>query len=386
MSEHLLDTGELDQLAQLDAPYCVSIYMPTHPKWPESEQDPVRFGNLVSEAEERLLAGGLDKREVQQLLAPTEALREDQSFWRHGTQGLAYYLHDGGDAAFRLLDAPGRLVTVSESFHLKPAIPTAQKNRTYYVLALSQGAARLVECTPTSASKMDVPDMPDSLDHAIGYEGRESRIQFHTGTAGNGGDRRAMYHGHGKGADQKLEHLRKYLNQVQKSITRKLAGEGAPLILAGVDYVRSQYSELNDYAHMLSDGLSGNPEEMSEKDLQEAGWELVEPRFRVQEQEDLEAYARSAGTGRASSELVECLTGAHRGRVRALFVDRDAHRWGNYRLSTGDVEMHDSRQPGDRDLLNLAALLTLRMGGRVHAMESERLPAQTPIAALFRFE
>jgi hypothetical protein len=36
---------------------CVSLFMPAHRAGRETEQDPIRFGNLLSEAEQRLLCG-----------------------------------------------------------------------------------------------------------------------------------------------------------------------------------------------------------------------------------------------------------------------------------------------------------------------------------------
>jgi len=47
---------------------CVSLYMPTHRAGRETEQDPIRYKNLLREAEERLMANGLRSPEVQEML------------------------------------------------------------------------------------------------------------------------------------------------------------------------------------------------------------------------------------------------------------------------------------------------------------------------------
>jgi len=47
---------------------CVSLYMPTHRAGRETEQDPIRYKDLLREAEERLMANGLRSPEVQEML------------------------------------------------------------------------------------------------------------------------------------------------------------------------------------------------------------------------------------------------------------------------------------------------------------------------------
>jgi hypothetical protein len=53
---------------------CVSIFTPTHRAGTETQQDPIRFKNLLREAEERLLASGLGTPEAHELLKPAQRL------------------------------------------------------------------------------------------------------------------------------------------------------------------------------------------------------------------------------------------------------------------------------------------------------------------------
>lgn len=50
----LISREEIKTLIEEPKGNCVSIYMPTHPGGPEVRQDPIRFKNLVKEAETRL--------------------------------------------------------------------------------------------------------------------------------------------------------------------------------------------------------------------------------------------------------------------------------------------------------------------------------------------
>ena len=76
---------------------------------------------------------------------------------------------------------------------------------------------------------------------------------------------------------------------------------------------------------------------------------------------------------------------AYQGRVETLFVTIGLQQWGKYHTETGEVEIHDSRQTGDRSLQNLAAIQTLLKNGSVYVVESREAPVHTPLAALLRY-
>src|SRR5690606_25677567 len=88
--EEFMDTLIKDYpglLGKRDAP-CVSLYQPTHRHHPDAEQDPIRFGNLTKEIEERLLRQH-PAREVASIMEPFRALADDRNFWNHALDGLA---------------------------------------------------------------------------------------------------------------------------------------------------------------------------------------------------------------------------------------------------------------------------------------------------------
>src|SRR5690606_15692162 len=85
---HSLDKDYPQQLlAPRDGP-CLSLYQPTHRAFPERQQDPIRFRNLLKELEQSLLKR-YPGRDVEPLLAPLRELAEDAEFWNHPADGLA---------------------------------------------------------------------------------------------------------------------------------------------------------------------------------------------------------------------------------------------------------------------------------------------------------
>ncbi|MDV7395468.1 hypothetical protein RZS08_29040, partial [Arthrospira platensis SPKY1] len=94
--------SELRALAETGNGWHVSLYMPVHPLGYEAQQNPVRLKNLLSQAEEQLVTGGMRRPEALELLAPAERLLTDGWFWRYQSEGLAIFCSQGLFRRFRL--------------------------------------------------------------------------------------------------------------------------------------------------------------------------------------------------------------------------------------------------------------------------------------------
>jgi hypothetical protein len=120
-------------------------------------------------------------------------------------------------------------------------------------------------------------------------------------------------------------------------------------------------------------------------ELQAQAWMVVEPHFQQAQAEVLSLYHRLAGTGRTSNELREILPAASHGRVEYLFVAIGVQQWGALDPHTDTLQAHQEAQPGDEDLLDLAARLTLSNSGTVYALEPGAVPGDAALAAIFRY-
>jgi hypothetical protein len=80
LAMNVLNRKGLEGLVENRKGPCVSIFMPTHRKGPETQQDPIRLKNLLKEAEQQLVELELRPTEARELLAPAAALMEDADF------------------------------------------------------------------------------------------------------------------------------------------------------------------------------------------------------------------------------------------------------------------------------------------------------------------
>ena len=275
-----LTIDQLQALARQTQNPSVSIFMPTHRAGPDTQQDPIRFRNLLREAERLLLDRGMGPRGVGELLRRAHDLLEDSSFWRHQYDGLAVYVAAGDFHAFRLPFGVDELAAVARSYYVKPLLPLFTNNGHFYVLAISQNEVRLFEGTRHSIGQIDLPEgTPQSLDDALPYDDLEKQLQFHTGTP-QGGARSAMFHGHDAGDEGQKVRIERYFNLVDASLREMLQAQRAPLVLAGVDYLLPLYRKVSEYGQIATDGITGSAERMRAEELHEQAWRIVEPYFR----------------------------------------------------------------------------------------------------------
>ncbi|HBL11950.1 MAG TPA: hypothetical protein DD379_11175, partial [Cyanobacteria bacterium UBA11162] len=205
----ILSIDEVKTLVEQPKGLCVSIYMPIYRVGAEIQQNPVRFKNLMREAEEKLVENGLSNKEALELLQPAkDKIDSDENFWQQPNDGLAIFLADGIFHYYRLPLSFDELVVVTDHFHLKPLLPLLTEDGRFYILGLSQQDIRLFECTRYSVSEVELPDVPKSIDEALLYDETAKDGQFRISTSKGGTNNPFQHAGsfHGQGSPDQDKH------------------------------------------------------------------------------------------------------------------------------------------------------------------------------------
>lgn len=372
---------DLHTLWNHPSPPCISIFLPTHRKGADTQADPIRLKNLVRAAEERLAALGQRDSEARALLAPILGLVADQGFWKGQAEGLAVFRSPERFLHFTLMRPPVERVVVAGRFHTRPLLPCLAENAPAYVLAVSLNSVRLLRVTAHDADVLPLGDAPASLEAFLRFEEAQQDFQYRQG--GQGG----AVSGGGPQKDRKDEQ-RRYLRAIDKALATHLNDSPAPLVFAGVDALFALYREVSGRAQLVAQPLSGNPEHLAPEALRDRALELLRPLREAELEQAAADYRRLAGTGRTAAALAQVLPAAEAGRVERLLLQPDVERWGRFGTENGRVAVHPDALPGDDELLDLAAALTLRGGGAVLPLPAE-LTAQPEladgVAALLRY-
>jgi len=382
----LVTRDELLRLMEEHDGLCVSIYMPTHPIGSQNEGDPIRLKNLLRAAEDDLVAAGMRAPEARQLLEPAQKLLTEGPFWLHTSNGLALFLSKAGMTAYRVPLELQELAVVTDRFHLKPLLAMLTGDGRFYLLALSQKAIRLFEGTRFSIRELDLEGIPGNIYEALRWDDPEKQLQHRVSEmGGKGGPKTVVFHGHASWVDESKTNILRYCNKIDKALSPFFADESAPLVLAGVDYLHPLYREANTYRYLLEDGVIGNPDDLSAKQLHELAWAIVEPHFLKEQELAVECYQQSKGTGLTTDRIEEAAPAAYDGRIDTLFVPLGVRRWGSFDPESRQVVLHEERMPDDEDLMDYTAVMTLSRRGAVYVVEPAEIPDQKEMAALFRY-
>ncbi len=381
-----LSIEELKELVEQPQGLCVSIYMPTVQLGSETQQNAVRFKNLIRQAEAKLAAYELPVPDTSEFLQPAIDLDNDE-FWQHQDAGLALFISEG---FFRFYCVPIEmieLVVVSNRFHLKPLIPLLGGDDRFYILTLGQRNLRLLEANRYGISReIEIEGLPKDMDDALQYdETAKDQQRRMEGGAGRAGLQGGSYHGQGADRENVKEDLLQYFHLVDQALHEFFRNRRAPLILAGVSYLLPIYQEANTYNFIVEEGIQHNVKEQTAQELYAEAWAIVEPQFKANQQKALDYYHESIANGKGSNNLNEVIQGAFYGRVEQLFVPVGVQKWGCFNPDSMELTMHNEAQLGDEDLLNAAVIQTILHGGTVYAVEPEAVPDQTPVAAVFRY-
>jgi hypothetical protein len=274
-------------------------------------------------------------------------------------------------------------VAVADRFYIKPLLPLLLNDARFYVLALSQKTVRLLECTRDRAERAELPEVPQGIDEAL-PERPAPQLQRHT--LPMDGREATRFHGHGVGTDDvDVTNVRRYFQRVEDGVQQRLKNDRAPLILCCVEYLAPIYKEVSTYRHIMDQIVAGNPDGLRDEELHQKARPIADAYFEEARDKAAAEYHEGIAKGRAANGLEEVLTAAFQGRIATLFVPVGVRRWGRFDFDHLALEQHDDEQPGDDELLDLAAAETLRHDGKVYGVKPEEIPGRQVLAAVYRY-
>lgn len=382
-----LNLETIEALLEQREGWCVSIYMPTHRAGKEIREDPIRLKNRITEAEEQLEKAGVDSTKIRQLC---EAARErcdfdeeaNREFWRHQTDGLALLLNDGEEQMFHLQSSVKELTLVARRFHIKPLLKSLQQDQEYCVLAVSRDRVRFLEGSASGLSERPVEDLPESLQAVISGD-HQKGFNLHSFRVSAAGGENAVPHGHVETNDE--HELRRFFRTIDEALSDVLKNDKRPLIFAGVDELFPYFKDTTEYSNVVSEAVTGNPDDLSDEQLHEKAWPVVQQVLRKKQDEAVQRWGKAAHTELGEQDLSNLVVAAHDGRIDTLLLAEGSAQWGTYDEQNRTVQTESESTADNYDLLDLAAAKTLLSDGDVVFVDADRLPDGQMAAAICRF-
>ena len=350
----LLSFNTIDLLAQTVPGPCISIFVPL----PRGKFDEVaarlELKNLVALARTSI-EDQMRRPEVDELLAPAEALLNSASDWSGLEHGFGLFLSESKSVSIRTPIAPEPVVMIGDRVDLLPMLQMVSPDYEFHLLALSRNEITVYRGSRYGFERMEVPDLPDSLDDALWYE-RHQNIQI-------------------SAKDELKEYFDRFSLVLDRILTPTLAPAGLPLILAGVEREVSSFREASQHPNIMQEMLIGNPFEIAPPSLHMRAWNIVRMEREAKEEAILvNRFEELAGTSRRSTDESEIFDAAKEGRVDVLLLPLPSQ--------TQSVP----REAGGVDgFINSIAAETLTNGGSIRFVPAAVLLEGTVAAAIFRW-
>jgi hypothetical protein len=374
-------------LLEYTNPSSISFYLPVDNVSINVHKRDVAYKDLIHDAVQQLNQLNLTHQEFRRIVKKMESMIDTDEFWQQGIKGLAIFIAPDAERIYQLpIDVP-YLATVSYRFQLQPIIPLITQPCDFYLLSLSKKKVELFKGDCYGLKSEHVPDLPESIEEATGVETGERNLQFHTSTTSPGGGKRpAMYHGSSSWKDDKHKYLALYLQRTDTAVEKYLRRSKVPLILTGVERMKTLYNKVNTYSHFLPDLIiKGNTENLSLLDLHQRALQLMQPYFREQEKQIITKCFEHGPGEKISTNLSEIIREAQQGRVDTVVVAQNIRQWGMFDPENLEVRTVAQPEPRSHDLLDLACAQTLLNGGKAYILPPEEIPHNQSIAAFFRY-
>jgi hypothetical protein len=356
---------DLRQLVDALPASTVTVYLPTTPVTSSADADRIAFVNLARQGVESLRAAGVSKQEADTIAEELEDLADDGDFWAHQAHGLAVFVSASSTVTFRLPEPCGPAVYAGERARLAPLVAAASSPRAFMVLELSAEGARLVESIGDQTGiRVPVPDMPKSAaDHA-----GKSSINDRSPSRRLGGD------------EGRNVHLRSYARAVHSAVRPLQHGERAPLVLVATEPLASMYRNVNTYPFLLETGISLSADHEDDAAIAGMAAPLATTAHEAETAALIDSLASWQEAGRAAMDPATVARAAVQGAVSMLLVDTTVDLAGAVN-SDGTVAVDG----GPGGLVDDLVRLVLATGGCVRHVPVDRLPGESPAAAILRW-
>ncbi len=388
------DVRALLQPADTGGPH-LSLLMPAERAFPASQQNAVRFRNLLRQAETSLaetsdLALPAEARAA--LLAPLQAMVDDADVWSHPQDGLAVYRAADRLHVFWLAVPLPELAVVAESFHVKPLLRLAQQGQRYQVLALHADRIRLFEGDRTQLVEIDpAPGVPRTLEDALGTEIDDPNSDSYSYDAGPGVRGKQMSRvGGGARSGSNEQAIEKDTERFFRAVDHEVARHhsrptGLPLVLAALPQHHTLFRRVSRNDLLAEQVVDVNPDALPLDELRQRAWYALQPRFEEHVQDLVDRYGAARGAAKGDDRLQEVATAAAAGRVELLLVEDGRQVPGRMDAVSGAFLPLPLDDPQADDLLDDIAERVLALGGTVVVLERARMPSSTGLAAIYRF-
>jgi release factor family 3 len=355
-----LNWSELKELCASAGP-CITIMLGAHHPGAHTLSYAVRLRNAIRAAGQEL-PKFTSPGQMDELLAPLHDLADDPAM-SAGGGGMVIFCAPGVFSRFQPPAAVTDAVVVGQHFYIVPLVGMLGGEREFFILGVGQKGLRLLHYLDGRCEAVLLPaSVPRNVEEAGAFDQPDHTLENRSTAGKSAGSLQSVPFGTGSERETAGEHLHHFFRLVDKGLAEVL--KGRPLLLAGVEYEVSVYRRASRYPHVLDGDLPGDLRRLPVEEIQRLAGQYAGSRATEEAEEALREFREKPE--RVVNDVATVVRAAGQGQIAKLILAECAN------ASSGDV-------------LNTAAVLTIRNGGRVFLLPAERIDGSGLAAAIFRY-
>lgn len=357
----------------------ISIYVDTHIKKPDRLENPIRFKNLVKEAQASLKEK--EFKGFKDLFSLFKEMEEDALFWEGATESMAILGDEDECIVYKLPVNVKSLAIVSDSFYIKPLLRSFQSNGHYHVLGLNRDNFVLFEADRYGITEIPVDASDATMEGVLGTE----KTAPHLSVASIGGDQ-SMYHGHGGAKDERKVDQEKFFRHVDTFVLEQYSKkQKIPLILVSPDEHQGEFRKLSKNNYLIDEGIKIDGDSLDKKSLYVKVQDVMQERFKKELKDRMAAFSEAHAKDLGSDDVIQIGRAIVEGKVASLYLEENTVHPGRFDPQLGTVMQGEIADPRVGDVYDDMAEVVLSRGGEVLILSKDEMPTERDLAAVYRY-
>ena len=372
LSAEMLVWKDLKSLCASQPP-CITITLPAYHQGAQTLPYATQLKQALRSVQQELFKQTFFD-EAERLIEPLRKLIATPDMNRSGRDMVIFR-----SPSFLLrFDLPGPVQfrsVVGRYFHVAPFLHQLSADREFYILELNQKHLRLLHCVDGACADVPLPtSLPKSVEQDGAFDAPDHTLRNRSSAGTSNGSMPGVSFGTGSEREKSSERLQHFFRSVDDGLAVFL--KGRPLLLSGARHEVAIYRRAATYAGLLESDLEKDLHSLAPDDVAHLAQESLQHQSRRKADHELQQLRELAGSGRISTGVRPVLKAASEGRVAKLILAEEAEF-----AATREALESDSPE----DLLNAAAVLSIRNGGEVFTLPAEAMGAEAPVAAILRY-
>jgi Bacterial archaeo-eukaryotic release factor family 3 len=377
------EKGIVSELVRAAGP-CVTLVLPPY-RHGASEAPAAQLKTALHDAAKQLAARKFSELVIGDLLEPLRQWSHEEDSLAGSTNARAIFRSAGLLHQFALPVPPPnrRFCTVGDCFWLCPILNSLALPPHVYVLEITKKAVAMLACGFSDVTSVEFPQgTPTTLDQAMEFDAPDHDLKNRSSAGPSVGAMPGVSFGTTSDREKHRARLHDFYRVVDRGVNELLRWNQAPLVLTGVDEDTSIYRSLSTYPDLCDRSIHGSPgAPMTATQVLSEAHRIALDEIQQRASREMAAARERLAPARFSIHLADILQAAVEGRVSDLYLDEQAERPGSFdgKAFGGTVNWLEE------DLLNVAAIETLRRGGAVYLLPSQLMMDGSAAAAAFRY-